>query len=63
MSNESKSLFSDMEDLGFGDIKNINLYQQPEDDEKMDDEKKSPLQDSVKKKLNYCTIKSDMSSL
>ncbi|NLM36040.1 MAG: DUF2225 domain-containing protein [Clostridiales bacterium] len=51
MSNESKSLFSDMEDLGFGDIKNINLYQQPEDDEKMDDEKKSPLQDSVKKEI------------
>lgn len=49
MSNESKSLFSDMEELGFGDIKDINLYQQPEEEEKKDENTKDSLQDAIKK--------------
>ncbi|NLZ48906.1 MAG: DUF2225 domain-containing protein [Clostridiales bacterium] len=39
MSNESKNLFSDMEELGFEDIKDLNLYQQEE--EKKEDKKTS----------------------
>lgn len=50
MSNESKSLFSDMKDLGFGDIKDISLYQQPEEEEKNEeDEKRTSLQAQIKK--------------
>ena len=55
MSNESNNLFSDMEKLGFGDIKDINLYEEePKQEQKKEDneeKQKISAQDLIDKEM------------